>query len=222
MNTLSGWRRMVFAGVVSIVLVTELVVGSVLAFTATGTASQSPPMTIAVVGDSYTAGVYNRVVWPTLLAQRTGWSVANFALPETGFDADGQGGHAFTYQVDRAQAVHPRIILIVGGLADTGLADTRRISVGAIDAINKIKIAGQRALIVGPTWYATPVPTPVRHVSDAIQKVAADTGVPYLDALDPPWLKASQMRNDMSGPTDEGQSVLADKIAAWLRAEVAR
>jgi lysophospholipase L1-like esterase len=222
MNALIGWRRMLFAVVLSIVLVAELVGGSVLAITATGTASQSTPMTIAVVGDSYTAGFYNRVVWPTLLAERTGWSVANFALPDTGFDADGQGGHAFTYQVNRAQGVHPRIILIVGGLADTGLADTTRISVGAIDAINKIKVAGQQALVVGPTWYATPVPYSVRRVSDAIRQVAAETGVPYLDALDPPWLTVNQMRDDMSGPTDEGQSVLADKIAAWLRAEVAK
>jgi len=216
-----GWRRMLFAGVLSTVLIAELVAGSVLAVTATGTAAQSSPTTIAVVGDSYTAGVYNRVVWPTLLAERTGWSVANFAQPDTGFDADGQGGQAFTYQVDRAQGVHPRIILIVGGLADAGLADTARVSVGALDAINKIKVNGQQALIVGPTWYETPVPKSVRRVADAIQKAAADTGVPYLDTLDPPWLTVDQMRDDLRGPTDEGQSVLADKIAAWLRTEVA-
>ena len=59
------------------------------------------------------------------MAQRTGWSVANFALPDAGFVADGQGGHAFTYQVDRAQGANPRIIVIVGGIADTGFPDTR-------------------------------------------------------------------------------------------------
>jgi lysophospholipase L1-like esterase len=220
MSVVIGWRRMHFAIVVAIVLIAELVVASMVA-TAASNAPGSSPLTIAVVGDSYTAGRYNKVVWPTLLAERTGWSVANFALPGAGFVADGQGGHAFTYQVDRAQGTHPRIILIVGGLADTGLADTQRVRVGAIDAINKIKVDGQRALVVGPTWYETPVPKAVTRVSETVRKVAEETGVPYLDALDPPWLTSDQMRDDLSTPTDEGQSALADKIAAWLRAEVA-
>ena len=174
-----------------------------------------------MVGDSYAAGSNNRVVWPTLLAQRTGWSVANFALPGAGYVADGQGGHAFTYQVDRAQGSHPQVVLIVGGIADTGLADNEPVKVGAIDAINKIKLGAEEALVVGPTWYMTPVPVSVRRLSDAIQKTAADARVPYLDALDPPWLTRALMQPDLSGPTDEGQSVIADKIAAWLRVEVA-
>lgn len=202
-------------------LVTELAAASVVALTADREAPQAPPLSVAVVGDSYTAGIQNRVVWPTLLAQRTGWSVANFALPDAGFVADGRGGHAFTYQVDRAQGAHPRVIVIVGGLADDGFADMGPVRVGAIDAINKIKLGGQRALVVGPTWYETPVPESVVHVSNAVRKVADEAGVPYLDALDPPWLTRDQMRPDLSGPTDEGQSVIADKIAAWLRTEVA-
>jgi GDSL-like Lipase/Acylhydrolase family len=214
-------RRTVFAVAVAVVLIGELIGASAFALTATGNTSQAWPLSIAVVGDSYTAGSQNRVVWPTLLGQRTGWSVSNFALPGAGFVADGQGGHAFTYQVDRAQAANARIILVVGGLADSGLADMGPVSVGAIDAINKIKVGGQRALVIGPTWYDTPVPASVLRLSDAVRKVAEAAGVPYLDALDPPWLTRDQMQRDLSGPTDAGQSVIADKIAAWLRSEVA-
>ncbi len=213
-------RRTVFTLIIAAVLIGELVSASALA-AAVRTAPQPSTLTIAVVGDSYTAGVQNRVVWPTLLAQRTGWHVANFALPNAGFVADGLGGHAFTYQVDRAQGLDPRIILIVGGLADDGSADMGPVSVGAIDAINKIKVGGQRALVVGPTWYETPVPDAVTLVSGAIGKVADGLGVPFLNALDPPWLTRGLMQPDLSGPTDEGQSVIADKIAAWLRTEVA-
>jgi hypothetical protein len=183
--------------------------------------SAEPPLRIAIVGDDYAAGVDNRVVWPTLMAERNGWSVDNFALPDAGFAADGKGGHAFTYQVDRAQAANPRIILIVGGIADAGLADAGPISVGAVDAINKIVLGGQQALVVGPTWYKTPVPKSVVRVSDAVRKVAENAGVPYLDAVDPPLLTRDEMRPDLSGPDDDGQSVLADKIAAWVRAEIA-
>jgi len=220
LNRPIGTRRAVFVVPVAIVLIGEFITASAFALPAARKA-QPWPLSIAVVGDSYTAGSQNRVVWPTLLAQRTGWSVSNFALPGAGFVADGGGGHAFTYQVDRAQGAHARIIVVVGGLADDGSADMGRVSIGAIDAINKIKVGGERALMIGPTWYETPVVASVRRVSDAVQKVAEGAGVPYLDALDPPWLTPGQMQDDLSGPTDEGQSVMADKIGAWLRAEVA-
>lgn len=214
----SGRRPLVVGLAVSLVF--QTLFASLLVMTARN-APPPAPITIAVVGGSYSAGVQNRVVWPTLLAARTGWSVANFALPKAGYVADGLGGHAFTYQVDRAQGVHPRAIVIVGGIADTGLADTSPISVGALDAINKIKLRGIQALVVGPTWYKTPVPDAVSRVSAAAEKVARQAAVPFLDALDPPWLTSGQMQPDLSGPTDAGQSVIADRIAAWLRAQVA-
>jgi hypothetical protein len=220
MRIVMTWRRTLFAAVLAIALIAELVTASVLMNAAPKTAQL--PLSIAVVGDSYSAGRYNRVVWPTLLAERTGWSVANFAQPGSGFVADGQGGHAFTYQVDRAQGTHSRIVLIVGGIADAGLWDKTRIGISAIDATNKTKLDGQQALVVGPTWYETPVPDDVKRVSDAISDAARQAGVPFLDALDPPWLTVAQMRDDLSGPTDEGQSAIADRIAAWLRTEVGR
>jgi lysophospholipase L1-like esterase len=184
--------------------------------------TKSWPLTIAVVGDAYTAGSNNRVVWPTMLAQRTGWSVANFALPGAGFAADGLGGQAFAFQVDRAQGANPQIIVMVAGVSDQAFAGSGYVGQGAVDAINKIKLSGLRALVVGPTWYETPVPPEVTSVSDEIHKAADDAGAPFLDALDPPWLTPDQMQPDFTGPTDEGQSVIADKVAAWLRTEVAR
>jgi hypothetical protein len=179
------------------------------------------PLSIAIVGGSYAAGDNNRVVWPTLLGQRTGWSVANFALPSAGFAADGQGGYAFAYQVDRAQQAHLQIIVIASGVADESFAGTGDIAEGAGAAVNKIKLGGQQAFIIGPTYFETPVPASVQSVSDEIRKVAESAGVPFLDALDPPWLTPALMQPDQGGPTDEGQSVIADKVAAWLRAEVA-
>jgi hypothetical protein len=202
------------------VLLTQLVLAQVFLVTTSRRPPPSPPPGIAIVGDSFAAGSLNRVVWPTLLAQRSGWPVSNVALPGAGFVADGRGGHAYTYQVDRAQAAHPRVIVIATGLADTGLADMDPVRLGAIDAINKVKLGGQRALVVGPTWYETPVPDQVRRVSETVQKVAEDLGVPFLDALNPPWLTRDEMQVDLSGPDDEGQSVIADKVGAWLRNEV--
>lgn len=208
--------------VVAIALMSELVAASV--FTSIRPSGQREPsrwVPLAIVGDSYSAGSNNRVVWPTLLAQRLGWPVANFALPSAGFASDGLGGYAFSYQVDRALQAHPRAIVIVGGLADQGFAGTGAVGEGAGDAINRIKRGGPRALVVGPTWYETPVPAPVVSISEEIAKVAEEAGVPFLDALDPPWLSIDLMQPDLSGPTDEGQSVIADKVAAWLRTEVA-
>jgi hypothetical protein len=207
--------------VVAIPVIGALVTASPFALTnAPQEAQPLSSVSIAVVGDSYSAGSNNRVVWPTLLAERTGWSVANFALPGAGFAADGQGGHAFSYQVDRAQQAHPQTIVIMSGVADEPFAWSSSVRQDAIDAINKIKLGGQRALVVGPTWYEIPVPASIARVSDQIRKAADDAGVPYLDALDPPLLTTDQMQPDLRGPTDEGESVIADKVAAWLRTQV--
>jgi hypothetical protein len=209
--------------VAAIVLVGALVTLAARELTKETTdAKPSAPLSIAVVGDSYSAGHNNRTVWPTLLAQRTGWAVANFALPGAGFAADGDGGQAFVYQVERAQGAHPQIILMVSGVADQGFAGTGDIGHGVAVAINKIKLGGQQALVIGPTWYELPIPSAITNMSDEISKAASDARVPFLNALDPPWLTVDQMWSDLSGPTDEGQSVIADKIAAWLRTEVAQ
>ena len=212
----SRWRV-----VLAVVLAATLTGGVV---TVCGSAESSAPssaLAIAVVGDSYSAGRNNEVVWPTLLAQRTGWSVANFAQPDAGFAVDLQGGHAFSFQVARAEQVHPRAIVIMSGVADAELAFTGALAAGAADAIDKIKLVGSKALVIGPTWYDTDIPEAIRNLSDQIHKAADDAGVPFLDALDPPWLTVDQMQADLGGVTDEGQSVIADKVAAWLRTEVA-
>jgi lysophospholipase L1-like esterase len=62
----------------------------------------------------------------------------------------------------------------------------------------------------------------VWRVNEAVRKAAEQAGVPFLDALDPPLLTKDQMHPDLSGPSDVGQSVIADKIAAWLRPQVVR
>jgi lysophospholipase L1-like esterase len=220
MSWVGGGRRNVVQVVVGLLLVGQLALASAIAgFPA---ALPRAPLTIAVVGDQNTAGIKNRVVWPTLMAEQTGWSVSNFALPEAGFAADGMGGQAFTYQVDRAQAGHPRLILLVTGTADASVPGTEAVTVGAADAINKIIRGGEQVAVVGPIWYETPVPDSVWRVNDAVRKAAEQPGVPFLDALDPPLLTKDQMHPDLSGPSDVGQSVIADKIAAWLRTQVAR
>ena len=209
-------------GLLALGLIGELLGGLVIAQAIAGAKLQPWPLSVAVVGDQYTAGIENRLVWPTLMAQRTGWSVSNFALPDAGFVADGRGGHGFTYQVDRAQVSRPQVIVIMGGIADARFPDVGQVRVGALDAVNKVKVGGERVLVVGPTYFETPVPNSVIRVSDAIKEVAEKAGVPYLDALDPPWLTRDQMRPDLKGPTDEGQSAIADKVVAWLRSEVAQ
>ena len=76
--------------------------------------------------------------------------------------------------------------------------------------------------MVEPIWYETPVPDSVWRVNDAVQNVAEGSGIPYFNAVDPPLLTRDLMKSDLSGPSDAGQSVIADKIAAWLRTQVAR
>ena len=168
MSWMSGRHRNVIQVVVGLLLVGELALASAIA--GSPAAMPQAPLTIAVVGDQNTAGIKNRVVWPTLMAARTGWSVSNFALPEAGFAADGMGGQAFTYQVDRAQAGRPQLILLVTGTADASVPEMEAVTVGAADAINKIIRGGEQVAVVGPIWYETPVPDSVWRVNDAVRR----------------------------------------------------
>lgn len=218
MNALwSSGRRTALA----VIFLATMTGGFVVVRESTETHPRAWPLTIAVVGDSFTAGRNNQVVWPTLLAQRTGWSVANFAQSDAGFAVDEQGGHAFSYQVQRAEQVHPRAIMIMTGVADADSPFTDAVAESAADAIGKIKLSGVQGLVVGPTWYGADIPQSISTVSEAVRKAADDAGVPFLNALDPPWLTADQMQADLGGVTDKGQSVIADKVAAWLRTELA-
>jgi hypothetical protein len=219
---LSPGRRAIVIAVISAVLAAAV---TAAAFLLNRPQPDRSGVDIAVVGDSFTAGRLNRVVWPTLMAERTGWSVANFALPGTGFANDGLGGQAFTWQVDRALAARPKTVLIVGGNEDGRYAGTGKIGQTAVDGFNKAIRAGTQVLVVGPTWYESPVPPTVASVSDEVRKVAESSRVPFLNALDmpamnvPAWLSPAQMLPDRSGPNDDGQSVIADKVAAWLRTQ---
>lgn len=217
----SALRRLLTNRTFAIAMVSAVLAATVTAAALLLTRPKAEPtsLDIAVVGDSYSAGRLNRVVWPTLLAQRTGWSVANFALPGSGFAADGAGGQAFTWQVDRALAARPHTVLIVGGYDDGGYAGTGNIGQTAVDGINKVIRAGKQVLVIGPTWYELPIPPTVAAVSDEIRKATEQSKTPFLNALNPPWLSPAQMLADRSGPNDDGQSVIADKVAAWLRTQ---
>lgn len=203
----------------ALLLVAQFAMASALA--ATPAAPIRAPLSIAVVGDHNTAGMQNGVVWPTLLAERNGWEVSNFALPNTGFAAYGMGQQTFSNLIDRAQAVRPQVILLADGTADASVYNVEAVKIGATDAINKITRGGALAAVVGPMWYESPAPEPIRRVNDVIAAVAKEAGAPYFDALEPPLLSRDLMYPDLSGPTDRGQSVIADKIAGWLRDEVA-
>ncbi|MCX5041695.1 SGNH/GDSL hydrolase family protein [Aldersonia sp. NBC_00410] len=206
-------------GALALVLVTALVTATVLTMRGDADAAPPLPLRIAVVGGYETVGTQNLVVWPTLLAQQTGWAVSNSALPDAGYVADGRGGYAFTYQVDRALAGDPDIVLVVGGSSDAG-TDPERVDHGITEVLGKLDRSGVRTLVIGPTWYETPVPDAIARLATAIGDGADAAGLSFCDALDPPWLTPDLMRSDDTGPTDAGQAVLADRIAAWLHTEV--
>jgi hypothetical protein len=130
MSWMSGRYRSVIQVLVGLLLVGQLAVASAIAASAP---QPHAPLSIAVVGDQNTAGLNNRVVWPTLMAERTGWYVSNYALPEAGFAADGTGAQSFSYQVDRAQAGHPQMILFVAGTADASVHQIEAVTIGAVD-----------------------------------------------------------------------------------------
>ena len=153
------------------------------------------------------------------MAERTGWSVANFALPDAGFVADGRAGTPSPTRWIARKAAHPRVILIVGGTRRHRTADTGRGHASAPSTRStRSSVGGQQALVVGPTWYETPVPECGRRACrTSVRKAAEETGVPLPRC---PRSAVADQGSDAGRPKrteDEGQSALADRIAAWLR-----
>ncbi len=80
--------------------------------------------TAAVLGDSYTAGLglaEPRLAWSTLLGRLEGWRTYAEGISGTGLTNSGFCTHAdFGARLPKALAHHPRILVVQGGLNDTG------------------------------------------------------------------------------------------------------
>ncbi|OZF51312.1 hypothetical protein CH291_07035 [Rhodococcus sp. 14-1411-2a] len=207
------------AVVVALIAAVALVVAAVVRDDApppTVTAADTP-LKVSVVGDSYSRGLPDTVVWPTLAAESTGWSVNNVSIFSAGYVAtDGNGTYAD--QIDAAVADDPDVVFVVGGINDVG-KPPELIMQRAIDTLGELARRAPRAklVVMGPIWHEIPVPEAAAVIDDSVRAAASMLRLPYLSVVGEDWLVPEGMiQEDGIHPTEAGQRVLAQQIVASL------
>jgi lysophospholipase L1-like esterase len=171
----------------------------------------SGPRRITVIGDSYAAGdtlADRSDAWVDDFAAETDATVTVLAEGGTGFTNPGFcGDNAFGSRVDRIAATKPDLVIIEGGLNDTGAsADDERTAVrsvlrglGAFDVV-----------MVGPV--AVPAVTGEARVDAWLEKAAGSAKVRYVSALR--W--DIDLGADDKHPSARGHTEFARRLAAAI------
>jgi hypothetical protein len=171
------------------------------------------PVRVSVIGDSYSAGSNNDVVWPSLVAAGSPLSISNVAVADASYAGGaGQSGR-FADQIDMALASKPDVIVVFGGLGDAGLPD-EQITQSAIDLFAELvrRAPGVKLVVFGPIWHTDPVPDVFLALDADIASAARTTHTTYIPLIRDKWLMADGLMQGDVAPTDEGQSVLARKL----------
>lgn len=217
-----------WTALVTVALALLLVVATVTATLALRPASKivlaSPDQTVrvAVLGDSYTSGLNNTVVWPSLLAATTDLAFSNVAFPGAGYVGGVGESGPFAEQVERALASKPDVIVVFGGINDVGKSDDL-VTQSAIDLFAQLTRRAPNAnlLVLGPIWHEPNLPESFFRLDDAIAKAAAASDYPYTSLIREDWLEgAGLIQADQIHPTDAGQVILERNLGPVLTEQI--
>lgn len=188
---------------------------------ATGTAPpSSPPATgplLVVIGDSYSEGFDNSVVWPQLFADARGYRLANLSHTGTGYVNQGRST-TYGERIAAAEVQDPSIIIFAGSRNDILFAaEDIRVAAERAFKVARDRFPNARVIAVGPIWDNSEPTAIVRAINDAVAAAAAARDVEFIDALAGNWLgDPSVIHFDGIHATDEGQQELADGVEAAI------
>ncbi|WP_255506662.1 SGNH/GDSL hydrolase family protein [Mycolicibacterium sp. 018/SC-01/001] len=220
----SSWRSVIGAVALSLLLVAATASATVVLTSRGGQSAPIPadgPLRISVIGDSYSAGSDNDVTWPSLIAAASPLSISNVAVAGSSYAGRaGQSGR-FADQVDKALASKPDMIVVFGGIGDVTLP-AQQITQSAVDLFTELsRRAPDAALVVfGPIWHQHPVPDVFMTLDSDIAEAANITHTRYVPLIGQTWLTADGLMRRNVAPTDEGQSVLAQRLGTVLLQQV--
>lgn len=180
---------------------------------------------VSVIGDSYSSGFANYMVWPSLVAARSQLSVSNEAFPGTGYVGGAGHNGQFAAQIDKALASKPAVIVVFGGMSDAfgGMSDALKpddlITQSATELFMELirRAPTVKLMVLGPIWHTDPVPEPFIRLNSAVASAASATHTTYIPLIQEKWLVGDGLiQDDGFTPTDEGQSVLARQLGPIL------
>lgn len=169
--------------------------------------------TLVVIGDSYSEGVDNTVVWPQLLAEKRGYRLVNMSIGGTGY-LNGAFATTFGDRIKSSDVERPSIIIFAGSRNDILFAPAEvRAAAREAFAAAQDRFPDARIVAVGPIWDSTAPADEVRAINSAVSQAAEASGVEFVDALEADWLAdRSLIHADGIHATDAGQQVLSDGV----------
>lgn len=177
--------------------------------------------TVVAIGDSIMKGhgLDAASAWPALLAERYGWRLTSLASNGSGFLTPGTRGDTFRDQIEAAEDLHPNVVIIAGSSNDLGDDDDTldAATVSAITHLHRV-LPATRIIAVSPVWGATALPAQLTTIDAEVNSAVAAIGGTSLEIGQPLAGHPELMQSDGVHPTRQGQQVLADAIAAALRA----
>ncbi|WP_072803514.1 SGNH/GDSL hydrolase family protein [Rhodococcoides yunnanense] len=176
------------------------------------------------IGDSYTsgAGASEPVKrWTSLVATDNYWNEENLGIGSTGYvtaAAECGGTPCANYQsvADTAISLHPRIVVVSGGLNDfTAFVDDPAPVVEAIyETLGKLRagLPDARIITVGPSA-AGDVPPFITAYESVVRDASAAVGAQFISLIDP----VDVVTEDMIAPDgihvdDRGHAAIAERV----------
>jgi acyl-CoA thioesterase I len=168
---------------------------------------------LVVIGDSYSEGVDNTVVWPQLLAEERGYRLVNLSIGGTGY-VNGAFATTFGDRIKSADLELPNIIIFAGSRNDI-IFSSPEVEAAAREAFvtAQDRFPEARLVAIGPIWDSSTPVDGVRAINSAVSQAADASGVEFVDALSADWLAdRSLIHADGIHATDAGQQVLSDGV----------
>lgn len=193
---------------------------------AVSTAAPAPP-SVTFIGDSWTEGIGATKLrgYAVLTAEKLGWNYTVLGVGGSGYVALGRGS-TFADRIDQAVRTHPDVIVVQGGLNErhTPLAVLAPAALATLRGLRAAADPGTEILVLGAS-YTPGIDEGVIHaVNTTVSAAATTVGLPFVDPAAENWTDPADptIWHDWLHPNDRGHQLVADHLAALLKATLDR
>ncbi|WP_138443886.1 SGNH/GDSL hydrolase family protein [Sinomonas susongensis] len=186
-------------------------------------------LTVAFIGDSYTAGavVGEAQSWANVLGAANGWNVVNVARGGTGYvkgySSGGQaacGGEVcpnYLQVVPQAVAAAPDVVIVAGGRNDgTVLTPDLEQNIKAVYTTLRKSLPNAKLIGLSPILAADDTPSSFPTVKPAVKQAVESVGGTHIDLGAPLGNHGELVGPDGVHPNVAGQKVLAATVGRLL------
>lgn len=179
--------------------------------------TEAPKMavpSVAVVGDSYSAGASNTVLWHQVIARTLPAKVTDVSLGGAGYAVPGRD---FAAQVQKLPATSD-LVIVAGSRNDQDAPGNVGPAARSLYAAIKAKAPAAKIVVIGPIWDSSKPSAGAVSANEEVRAAAKEAKLPFIDALAENWLSDPDLIQKVDGvhATDNGEKVLAERIRQHL------